>query len=653
MWHRLMSGDRSALAAFAIVLAIVFFFAINILVGGTMKSTRLDLTEDGIFTLTDATKAVLASIDEPIRLRYYRSDQLNTFGPYYANHAERVDELLEQYGRIAAGKLDIQRFDPLPYSPEEDLATADGISGLTIREGGALAYFGLAGTNSTDDRKAIPYLAPERADFLEHDLTHLIHDLANPDKQVVGVIGDLPLFGDQFSRGVPWLVTEGMEALFEVRMLSGGQGRQPLDKIEDDVDILLLAQPETLDNKTLYAIDQFVLGGGKVLAFVDPFAEVLSIPGRPPSPENAIDTLQPLLQAWGIDMTPGKIVGDRKAAMRVRARHQGRPVLTDYVAWVALGKDNMAPDDAVSGDLEMVVMKSVGAIRAREGATTKIEPLITSSAEAMEIDAAKIQFMPEPISLLQSFTATGEPFTLAARVTGPVKTAFPNGPPVEEGGENAEDTNKADGDGDSTAGSPAAGHLTESKSPLQLILIADADFLADENWVRTSSLLGQQFTVPAANNADLVVAALENLAGGVAMAGLRGRGVSDRRFEVVEAMTREAEDRFRATEQKLLAKIEETRGKITALQKEEQDGGVLLSAEQQETIEKFRGELIDLRGQLREVQFALNKDVKSLETRLKLFNIWLVPAVVALFALGLAVVRRRRAARFHARQVAG
>ncbi|MBK8907292.1 MAG: Gldg family protein [Rhodospirillales bacterium] len=435
------SPSSTALAAIAIVLAIVFFFAVNILAGSTLKTARLDLTEDGIYTLTDATRAVLAAIDEPIRLRYYRSSQLETFGPYYANHAARVDALLEQYARIADGRLEIERFDPEPYAPEEDLAVADGISPLTVGNGGSLAYFGIAGTNATDDDEAIPYLAPERAEFLEYDLTRLIHDLANPDKQVVGVIGDLPLFGDQFSRGQPWMVAESLQAFFTVRMLKGGSL-----EVDDDVDILLLAQPTTIDDKTLYAIDQFVLRGGKVLAFVDPFAETLAVPGRPPGAASAVQTLEPLLTAWGVEVTPGQVVGDRNTALRVRARHQGRPVITDYVVWLALGKAQMAADDAVSGDLQVVVMKSAGAIRGRDGATTTVEPLITTSPEAMLIDVQSIQFLPEPIKLLQAFVPAGQPFTVAARVTGPVSTAFPDGPPKDGDTEDDAQTGGAAGD---------------------------------------------------------------------------------------------------------------------------------------------------------------------------------------------------------------
>jgi ABC-type uncharacterized transport system involved in gliding motility auxiliary subunit len=617
--------NRTTLAAVAIGLAVVFFFALNILVGSAVRTARLDLTEDGMFTITRASREVLRNIDEPIRLRYYRSERLEGFGPYFANHAARVDEMLAQYARLAGGKLVVERFDPQPYSPEEDLAVADGIQGLTVGEGGTVAYFGIAGTNSTDDRKEIAYLAPERAAFLEYDLTRLVHDLAQPEKPVIAVIGDLPLRGDPLGRSGPWRLNETLEAFFSVRMVAA-----PTDRIEADVDLLMLAQPASLDDKTRYAIDQFVLAGGKALVFVDPFAEVLA-GGRPEAGGGAVAALEPLLTAWGIDVAKDKVVADRRAALRVRARHEGRPVVTDYVAWLGLGKENFDADDAVTGDLQLLVVKTAGAIRAREGATTSLRPLVRTSAEAMEIDVGLVQMLPDPVAILRRFQATGEPFTLAARITGPVRTAFPDGPP-----EGADEAAKA-------------AHLSEAKAPVHLIVVGDSDLLADENWLQSRSVLGQEFLVPTANNGDFAVAALENLAGGRALAGLRGRGIRERPFEVVETMARAAEDRFRATEQELVARIDETRGKIRQLQKDEKEAGVLLTGEQQRAVENLRGELLLLRGELRQVQFALRKDIEALESWLKLANIWAVPAIVAVVAVILAVLRRRRAARFHAR----
>ncbi len=650
--------NRRHLALMAIVLAVIGFFAVNIFAGAALTTVRLDVTGDGRYTVSDGTCAVLAGIDEPIRLRVYRSRQLEELGPFFATHAGRVDALLQRYADLADGKLVIERFDPEPFSPEEDLAVADGIQALPVDRTGNLAYFGLAGVNSTDDREAIGFLAPDRADFLEYDVTRMIADLANPEKTTVAVIGDLPLRGDALNAFQPWLITDLVEQVFEVREIQGS-----VERIDDDVDVLMLAQPTALDDRTLYAIDQYVLGGGRVLAFVDPFAEVLArqAPGQATGGD-AVAALEPLLTAWGVEMSGNRVVGDRQAAVRVRALQAGLPVVSDYLPWLALGAANMVADDPVVGDLQVLVVKTAGALRSREGATTTLGPLVVTSEEAATFPAEPLRLRPDPVALLRSFEPVGQPLTIAARITGPVVSAFPDGPPRADDkdddepaasgqaprgeGDNEGADRPAEGAADpDPAGPVAAGHLRESRVPAMLIVVADADLLADDSWVRENALFGQRFTVPAANNADLVLNALESLAGGSALASLRGRSIEARRFEVVDAMMRRAEDEYRATEQALLDRIEEARQRISSLEDPGGEEAAIVTAARRQEIQAARQELLDLRQQLRAVQFALNEEVNALETRLKLINIVAVPAVVAVVAVGLALWRRRRAVR--------
>ena len=623
------SFGRGRLNLLAFGLAIVLFLAINVLAGALLKASRLDLTEDRLFTLAAGTKEVLRSIDEPIDLRFYYSERLDELGPYFASYANRVDELLAEYQRLSNGKIRVERLDPQPFSPEEDLAVAEGLQGLPVHDDGTQAYFGLSGRNSTDDSEVLGYLAPERGDFLEYDLTRMIYDLSHPEKPVVAVLGDLPLLGNQqnpfnqFEQGKPWLVLDAMFQFFDVRFLGGDQ-----KQIGDDVQILMLAQPERLDQASLYAIDQFVMRGGRVLAFVDPLAEVMANADPAANPDaSAIDALAPLLTAWGVAIEPHKVVGDAAAAQRVNALVNGREAVVQYLPWLMLGEGNLAQNDIVTADLGRITMNSAGTIRRTENATTTLEPLIVSSPQVMAIDDARLRMMPDPAGLIADFAATGEPMTLAARVTGPVASAFPDGPP--EGGE-----------------APATGHLAKASAPLNMILVADADLLSDHTWVRQQSLLGREILVPLANNGDLALNALENLRGSEALIGLRGRGLNVRPFEVVEAMTQDAEIRFRAKEQELLGKIAATQDKIKALQQEEQSSGVILTAEQQAEIDDFRAEMIGLRQELRAVQRSLRQDVETLSTWVKALNIWAVPILVALFAIGLAAARKIRAARF-------
>lgn len=624
----LSSMDRGRLTWIGIGLAIVLFFALNLLARNVLSSTRLDLTSERIFTLSEGTKEMLAAVEEPIDLRFYYSDSLDGVGAYFSTHAGRVKELLAEYRRLSGGKIKIERLDPEPFSPEEDLAVAEGVRGLPVTNGGDLAYFGISGRNSTDDNEVLAYLAPERADFLEYDLTRMIYDLGNPDKPVVGVLGDLPMMGSQFNQGQPWLVLEAMFQFFDMRFLGGNH-----QTIDDEIDVLMLAQPQNLDEPSLYAIDQFVMRGGRVFAMVDPLAESMINGGNQFTPEggSAIAVLEPLFAAWGISMTDDKVIADAGTAQQVGARVNGRQAVVQYLPWLGLGEQNFAEGEIVTASLERVTLNSAGAIRSRDEATTTILPLLTSSNQAMEIEAEPLRVAPDPAKLIAEFEPSGETYTLAAKVTGPVKSAFPEGAP-----EGADEE-------------LAKNHLAEAETPLSLVLIADADLLHDQNWVRQQDLLGQRVTVPVANNADFAVNALELLSGSQSLISLRSRGLSVRPFQVVDTMVQEAEFKYRSKEQELLAEIEKTEQNIQKLQDEEQQSGVILTAEQQTEIEDFRADMIGLRQELRGVQRSLREDVDALDTRLKFLNIWAVPLVIAMIAMGLALFRQMRTWRFAAR----
>jgi ABC-type uncharacterized transport system involved in gliding motility auxiliary subunit len=643
----LRHADRSRLAVIGIGLVIVLFFSINLLADLTLTSIRLDLTQDRLFTVTEGTKETLAAIDEPVDVRFYYSERLDELGPYFASHAQRVEELLEEYRRLSDGRIRIERLDPQPFSREEDLAVAEGVRGLPLGSDGAQLYFGLSGRNSTGDLQVIEYLAPERADFLEYDLTRMVYDLAEPDKPVVAIMGDLPLMGSQMNQWQPWLVVEAMFQFFDVRFLGGSH-----DEIDDDVDVLMLAQPAGLDEKSLYAIDQFVMRGGRVLALLDPHAETLAAGANPMAQGgNAIDALEPLLATWGVKLASDQVVGDARSAQRVSAQVGGREVVVQYLPWLALEQQQLARDDVVTADLDRITLHTAGWIEGREGAATTIEPLLTSSPQAMAIDAARVEGMPDPGALIRDFEARGQPFVLAARVTGPVRSAFPDGPPADEAqasDEGGEETQAGAQEDEPPAEAQAAEHLAEATAPLNLVLIADSDLLADQSWVRRQRLLGQDVTMPIANNGDLVINAVDNLTGSEGLIALRGRGLSARPFEVVQAMEQDAELRYRTKEQELLDRIEATQQKIRQLQEEERQSGVILTSEQQAEIDDFRTEMIGLRQELRTVQRSLREDVEQLSLWVRAINIWAVPILIGMVAIVLAVVRRWRAHRFAA-----
>ncbi|MSO70887.1 MAG: ABC transporter [Alphaproteobacteria bacterium] len=620
--------DRTTLAAGGIVLSVILFLAVTIAANLSLGSARVDLTEDRLFTLSRGTYDVLAHIDEPLTIRFYQSKDAEKLGTFVSTQSKRVNELLKQYARLSGDKIKVERYDPQPFSPEEDLAVGDGLRGIAIGAESIQVYFGLAGVNSTDDVDAIPFLSPDRADFLEYDLTRMVYNLSHPEKPIVAVIGDLPLRGTQQNNFRPWVVLEQAQQLYDIRMMGG-----TVDLIPDDASILLLAQPMIKDEKTLYAIDQFVMRGGRVLAFVDPVAEILDVnmvPGRAPKQTAAAD-IDKLLASWGVSMTPDRVVGDRQLGRQVQATDKGRPIVAPYIAWITVEKQNMNANDVITAGIQRINLRSPGAIRPRPGATTRIEPIILTTPDVMEVLTGKVQTMPNVGDLLAEFQPTGQPMVLAARVTGPVKSAFPDGPPAAVEKEDIR-----------------AAHLKEGKTPLNLLLFGDADMLTDAVWVQVQSMMGQRSVSQIANNGDLFMAALDNLSGSEGLLGLRGRGLSLRPFVVLQQMEEDAQLRFRAKERELQKKIEDTQTKIEEMQQREQRGGVLLTAEQQKEIEKFRSDMLDLRQELRGVQRALRQDVERLGSWLRALNIWAVPLLVGLVAMALAGLRRARASRFQA-----
>src|SRR5262249_19584940 len=345
--------------------------------------------------------------------------------------------------------------------------------------------------------------------------------------------------------------------------------------------------------------------------------------------------LDRLMKAWGIALALGKVVGDRAAAMQVQAMSNGRAVITQYLPWLSLGKDALDQDDVVTGQLQVLRLFSAGALESQPGATTKMEPLVQSSPDSMLIDAQQLQTPPAPAGLMRDFQPKGERYTLAARVSGPTKSAFPDGPPVPAA--------SADADGTSAAKPVGVTALKESSQPINLMVVADTDMLSDDAWLNIQDGGDAQIAMPIAHNADLVINAIENLAGGTALANLRGRGLSNRPFTTVERIRSDAEAKYLATEEELSKELETAQKKLASLETDQKAGSssqLLLTAEQQDTIRTFRSQVLTLRAQLREVQHALQEDIDGLQTWVMLANIAAVPVIVAFVALIVALWQR-------------
>ncbi len=624
--------ERSRLAAGGLVLAVVLLLAFNIFSNATFQSLRLDLTEGKLFTLSQGTLNVLHAIDEPITVKLYYTKLLGERSPYHATYFERVRELLEQYADVSGGKLRLELLDPEPFTDAEDSAVAAGLQGAPLNNAGDLGYFGLAATNSTDDRAAIPFFTPERETFLEYDLTKVVYTLTNPERKVVGVMSRLPIEGGAtrppFTPSPRWAVMDQINEFFEIQSLPN-----ELREIPQDIDILMLIHPKGLDDYTLYAIDQFVLGGGRALVFVDASADVEPTTrqqiGLPRHSEFAR-----ILKTWGLKLTAGKFAGDLEAARRVNITVGGKMTVTDYVAWLSLTPRNLDAGDVVTGDIRLLNLTTAGILDKTDAPGTTISPLAFTGLKSMEIGTEKILLQPDVIGMFRDFKPGDKPLMLAARVKGDVKTAFPNGPP------------KTDKKTDDKTGTPAK-HLVQSEKPVNLIVIADVDMLHDRYWVDVRNIGGRRLLIPFANNANFVVNALDNLSGSEALIGLRGRADSRRPFHRVQTIRRNAERQYRTKEKALVAKLDDVRLNLQRLERRSDAGrDLVLSAEDKAAIEGFRNELIVVRKELRGVQRALRKDIDQLDAWLKFLNIAAIPLLLAIGTIILTVVSRvRRKAR--------
>ena len=622
--------DRTTLSLGGIALAIVLFLAINVFSNAVFRSAQLDLTEEALFTVTDATKNLLSALDEPIRLRFYISDLVREEIPALATYSARVEEMLQQYERLSAGNVQVEVFHPQQFSPEEDQAVGYGIVGVPASAAGAVIYFGLAGTNSTDDEDIIPFFSPRRENFLEYDLSKLVFNLSRPKKTLVALISSLPVNADPRARYRPWISFEQAGQFFDFRILGG-----EIEEISEQIDILLLVQPTGLVDKTLYAIDQFFMRGGKALIFVDPHAEMAPRPRNPQQSYQAPPdhSLGPLFKAWGLEAGVDFVVGDRLQAQRVTARSAGRGVVTDYLPWITLGPQSIERDDVVTSEIERISILSGGRLGLTEDSGLTMKPLLFTSLQSTLLARKSVRPAPDPLGFISDFESDETAYTIAARFTGIVKTAFPDGRPIEIN-PRGEVVGRPDPEGD------AAAHLMESTEAINIIVVADADMLSDPAWLR-----GQGGTsTPVAQNGDFFINALDNLAGTSDLISLRGRGLAARPFNTVDDIRRDAETRFRSKERELVESLRDTERKIAELQNEDQ-GTALLSREQRDAINGFRTEIVRNRAELREVQHALVQDINRLDLRLKLLNIGAIPILIGVFAIGLGIVRRYRFSR--------
>lgn len=656
----------STVGLFAI--AVVLVISVGLI--SALPSLRIDLTEDNLYTLSEGTHNIVSNLETPIEFLFFYSDSATEDVPQIRSYGNRVQELLREIVMASDGALSLRVIDPEPFSEDEDLATAFGIQSVPISQGSAGVYFGLVVVEKVSSdlvpmnlrrSETLPLIRPDQEEFLEYEFMKLVNKVENPERVVVGLITELNIdggFNPSTGQATPsWVMMDIIRQLYEVKRVDITQ-----DSIEAGIDILLIVHPQNLSPQMLYAIDQHVLAGGKALVFLDPNAD--SLVGRSPQgtmiPAGMSSDMPVLLSAWGIDYDPTKVLTDSDFALRVMMGQNQRPVA--HLGMLGIQRAGLTMDDIVTSRLEMVNLSSVGSISAKPDASTLFQPLIMSSSNAMLMDAGLLEDVTDPSILHDEFVSQDRQFVIAARVSGAINTAFPDGRPVvidavveavnEATSDSAEDAvesdtaaveNELESGAETESAELEEVHLVSSTGEVNILVFADTDFLSDRLWVQVAQFMGQRIPQPFANNGDIVINSLDNLSGSADLVSIRSRGRYSRPFTRVLSLQLEADARLRSQEAELLESLAATEDSLSELNRDE-EGNPLpqVSPQAQAEIERFNEELLDTRRRLRDVQFQLNADIEKLGSTLKLINTALMPLLLTLLVLVAGFVRSRR-----------
>ncbi|MCY7295986.1 GldG family protein [Alteromonas sp. a30] len=600
----------------AMLLLAVLFFVSVLLSQRLFQPLRVDLTEDQVYSLSDGSKSILQHIDEPIHLYFFFSEQASEGATTLRNYATRVENLLKEYESASDGMLKLHWIDPEPFSEAEDQAVDFGLTGAALAAENDAIYFGLAARNALDDQQVIPFFDPQKERFLEYDISQMIYQLSNAKPVKVGLLSGLSVSGGQNPMtgqfDPPWHFYSQLQSLYDVETLPSNASELP-----EALDVLLLIHPRSLSEEMRYAIDQFVLSGGKLVAFFDPHHESdpmlpMASSGANVSAGEDAQALEQMLAAWGINLDLEQIVLDPATGLELNT--QMGPL--KHLGVLGLSRDLIDQNDVVSANLEVINGASFASMMLSEDSQLTMLPLMHSSELGSLAQGSEYAAVQDPNNLSDLLSQNTETRTLAARFSGPATSAFVESPETEL----AEHTNQGD---------------------INVVLVGDSDLLADHFWVSQSRLFDQTIYTAFADNGSLLTNLVENMGGSSALISIRGRGTYSRPFTKVDDLMLEAQMKFQEQEAILEERLFETESVLSELEaKQTEDGRLVLSDEQTQAIEKFNKERIAIRKELRDVRHQLDKDIEKLGSLLKFANIAIAPIFLVLLLM--LVMRAKR-----------
>ena len=612
----------------------ILFVLFNTLSSGLFKSVRLDLTEEKLYTLSEGSKAIVRELGDPVTLKFYFSSTDTTEIPPLHSYGERVRDLLDSFAKQSPN-LKLEVCDPRPDSEEAEWAEKYGLSGIPVNRGESV-FLGLVAMNEMGDKQVIPYCDSEREEFLEYDVAKLISSVSSK-KAMIGVYSPLALEGVQDNPYIrasgqntqPWVFTTELKQLYDVK---------PLHTLTDlkDLDVLVLIHPKELNEEEQYAVDQYLLSGKSALILTDPFCESDTPPRDPENPMAAMmaqrDSKLPLtLSKNGIEMDSSKMILDRELASKVQT---GPGQVVDYYVWLNVTGEQLNKEDAVTAKLETLLFPYSGYFSFKTASDLKVQPLIETSKTAGIAVSTLMMMGGSPDKIAEAYTPGLGSLPIAVRVSGQLKSAFPNGKPKGQG----KDVKKEDKDAKTSQDSGAS--LMQSAKPANIILMADVDFLSNRFSVNMQEFLGNVMVSPLNDNMNFFFNALESLSGSAHLANVRSRGKFSRPFKRVQQIEAKAQEKWMAEEKQLTQKVDSANQKLNDLLKQEQGAKGLNQAIVQE-VEKFRAEKLETQKKLREVRKSLRQEKESLGTQLFLINTFLIPLLFLIYGIYRLLLGRR------------
>lgn len=607
--------------------AIIIFLGINIVAKNYLSNLKYDFTEEKIFTTSNSTKNFLENIQEPLTIKLFYTNKLAQDLPVFQNYYSRIENMLSEYEALSNGMIKVEKIEPEPFSEAEDIAVSHGVEGITVNAAGSKFYFGASVENSIDERKTIAFFDPERAQFLEYDLTKMLDSINNFNRKKVGLLSYLPVRGSSnfqttgnlMSPRPEWEIVNQIEERFEVTDIQKNAAFIP-----DDIDILLLIHPHNLSIKNYFAVEQFLLRGGKALIFMDSNVNF--------SQQAAITSdFSKLFDYWGIEFSDNMIATSKKLAINVQTLSESSR-LQSYpkISWLEITGDNLSKNSVITSPLQKIRMIDSGFFKAKNNVKLKFTPLITTgkSASVNKVDINNQNNPENSLELFNNFVPQGESLTLAAQISGNIDALIKiNELNIED--ENLEKILQQR-------------YIEKSKQPINLILVADTDMLRNEFWARIQQVFGQKIIVPESDNAAFMLNSLDLLSGDDFLINLRTRGNKLRRFTVLDNMKKQAAEKFQREENRLKSKLTQLEQRLKELQLQQNENGKLFTDSQTEEISSFKQIFLQTRKDLRAVQHQLNSKIDKLGNRLALLNIFLVPLLISIVAIFLPAFLRKR-----------